>query len=317
MRVSRRLILIGVVIVILAGCVGYTNLPREGTAEGKIAMKVGTMPDEATLPYYVAEREGIFAEHGLDVEVVPFTSAMERDSALIGGEIDAGQNDPVGVLVLRNAGYDVKIVSRELEETPEHMRIAIVASPQSGITSVEDLEGKQLVISRNTIMEWVADNLLGNVSVKKIEEKRVPIRMQMLLDNKYEAAILPEPLASYAIHRGATKVISDSELDKTVSETVIVFRGEFIDEHPESVSKFLDAYDEAVERINANPENYREMLVEIAKIPEEIAESYRMATYMKAQRYPRDSFEDVLSWMKGKGLVTQEIIYEDVIYETA
>ncbi len=320
MPVNRKLILIAVVAVIVVGCAGCINPPQEGaTAEGNIAMKVGTMPDEATLPYYVAEREGIFADHGLDVEVVPFMSAMERDSAFIAGEIDAGQNDPVGVLVLRNAGYDVKVVSSELKETPEKMRFAIIASPHSNITSVADLEGKNIAISRNTVMEWIADNLLGDVTekVNKIEEKRVPIRMQMLLDDEYDAATLPEPLASYAIYKGATLVISDSEFDKTIGYTVIVFRGEFIEEHPDSVNNFLDAYNEAVERINANPENYRDLLVEIAKVPEEIAGSYEMATYMKAQQYPRDNFEDVLSWMQSKGLVTQEILYEDVIYGSA
>ena len=327
MSANRKLILIAVVLVIVAGCAGCLDQSQEGGSTGEtsqedvvekaIAMKVGAMPDEATLPYYVAEREGIFADYGLDVEVVPFMSAMERDSAFIAGETDAGQNDPVGVLVLRNAGYDIKVVSRELHETPEKMRFAILASPNSDINSVADLEGKQIAISSNTVMEWIADNLLGDVTAEKIEEKKVPIRMQMLLEDKYDAATLPDPLASYAIHKGATLVISDSEFDKTIGYTVIVFRGEFINEHPESVAKFLDAYNEAVERINANPENYRDLVVEIAKIPEEIAGSYNMAIYMKAQQYPRDNFDEVLSWMKSKGLVTQEILYEDAIYESA
>jgi NitT/TauT family transport system substrate-binding protein len=325
MRANRKLILLAVVLIIVAGCAGCVNQPQEGGSAGEpspggaveeaIVMKVGAMPDEATLPYYVAEREEIFAEHGLDAEVVPFMSAMERDSALIAGEIDAEQNDPVGVLVLRNAGYNAKVVSCEMHETPEKMRFAVVASPNSNITTVEDLEGKQVAISSNTVIEWITDNLLGDVTTDKIEEKKVPIRMQMLLEDKYEAATLPEPLASYAIHKGAKLVISDSEFDKTIGYTVIVFRGEFIEEHPESVVQFLAAYNEAVERINANPENYRSLLVEIAKVPEEIAESYTMGTYMPAQQYPRDNFEDVLSWMESKDLATQEILYEDLIYE--
>jgi len=327
MSANKKLILLAVVLVIVAGCAGCLDQSQEGGSTGEpsqegvveeaIAMKVGAMPDEATLPYYVAEREGIFLEYGLDVEVVPFMSAMERDSALIAGEIDAGQNDPVGVLVLRNAGYNAKVVSQEMHETPEKMRFAILASPNSNINSVADLEGKQIAISSNTVMEWIADNLLGDVTVTKIEEKKLPIRMQMLLEDKYEAATLPDPLASYAIYKGATLVISDSEFDKTIGYTVIVFRGEFIEEHPDSVAKFLAAYNEAVERINANPENYRELVVEIAKVPEEIASSYKMGTYMKAQQYPRDNFDAVLSWMQNKGLVTEEILYEDVIYESA
>jgi hypothetical protein len=57
--------------------------------------------------------------------------------------------------------------------------------------------------------------------------------------------------------------------------------------------------------------------VEIAKVPEEIADSYKMGTYMKAAPYPRDNFDAVLSWMQSKGLVTEEILYENVIYESA
>lgn len=309
-----RWILIGVVVLVVAavpGCLEQQEVGGEGAA---IAMKVGAMPDEATLPYYVAEREGIFAAHGLDVEVVPFMSALERDSAFIAGAIDAGENDPVGVLVLRNAGYDIKIVSRELEETPAKMRFALLASPQSDIRSVADLEGKQLAMSSNTVIEWITDSLLGDVQPIKIEEKKVPIRLQLLLEGKYEAATLAEPLASYALYKGAHLISSDAMSEETIGHTVIVFRGKFIDEHPGSVAQFLAAYDEAVDRINAHPEQYRALVVEIAKVPAEIASTYQMATYMKAAPYPEENFEQVLSWMERKGLVTEVISYNDVMY---
>ncbi|NQE06406.1 hypothetical protein C5S32_11105 [ANME-1 cluster archaeon GoMg1] len=311
---------IAIVLIAVAGCAVYFYLSPEGKGElgeEKIGIKIGVMPDEATLPYYVAAREGIFANRGLDVEVVPFHSAMERDSALNACEIDACESDPVGIMVLRNAGYDVRAVSLELQETPEKMRFAILASPNSNVNTLADLEGKEIAISRNTIIEWITDALLGDVNVKKIEVKKVPIRMQMLLADEVEAATLPEPLASYAIHKGAKLIISDAMLDETVSQTVIAFRGDFIKEHPSCVYKFLDAYSEAVERINTNPENYRELLIEVAKIPKEIASSYKMVTYMKPQPYPRDSFAEVLNWMRNKNLVQKDISYEDVINERA
>lgn len=319
MRGRKRLILIAVLMLMLAastlGCIRPPE--EEGRGEARIALKVGTMPDEATLPYYVAAQEGIFAEHGLDVEVVPFMSALERDSALIAGKIDAGENDPVGVLVLRNAGHEITIVSTELHETREKMRFAILASPHSNISSVEELEGKKIAISRNTIIEWVTDALLDGVQANKIEEKKVPLRLQMLLADQVDAATLAEPLASYAMHMGARLLISDSMLNETISYTLIVFRSEFVREHPESVERFLAAYNEAVDRINANPEKYQALVVEIAKVPEEIAGSYQMATYLKAQPYPREKFEAVVSWMQAKGLVTREITYEDVVYHGA
>ena len=113
MRKEIAIILILIAIVVaIAGCI---RKPQEGgIAATKI--KIGVMPDEATLPYYVAAQEGIFTNHGLNVEIIPFQSAMERDSALIAGEIEGAEHDPVGVALMRNAGYDLKIVSIELQE---------------------------------------------------------------------------------------------------------------------------------------------------------------------------------------------------------
>jgi NitT/TauT family transport system substrate-binding protein len=160
----RKYIAIALALIVIAGSISLGCISQE---ESKI--KVGVMPDEATLPYYVAVEEGIFANHGLDMEVVPFLSAMERDSALIAGEIDAGENDPVGVILLRNAGYDAKIVSTELQETAKKMRFAIVASLGSNINSIEDLEGKKIAISSNTIIEYITDTLLDDVHADKVE----------------------------------------------------------------------------------------------------------------------------------------------------
>jgi len=208
----------------------------------------------------------------------------------------------------------MKIVSLELQETADKMRFAIIAGSQSNISSVADLEGREIAISSNTIIEYITDTLRGDVQLQKLERKKVPIRMQMLLDNEVDAATLPEPLASYALFQGANLVISDAMLNRTISQTVIVFSGDYIEKHPDSVDTFLDAYSEAVSRINANPENYRLLLVEKTRIPEEIAAEYKIATYLPPQQYPKDKYEKVLQWMQSKDLVQHEIAYEDVVF---
>ena len=307
----RKEIVLVALIILLSGCIS-----QESDKEGEEAtIKVGVMPDEASLPYHVADKEGLFAAHGLHVEVVPFQSAMERDTALRAGEIDAGENDPVGVLLLRDTGYDVKIVSLELHDTADKMRFAIIASPQSNISTVEDLEGKTIAISDNTIIEYVTDTVLGDVQPDKVDVKKLPLRVSMLLSGQIDAATLSEPLASYVVHQGAQLVISDAMLGRNISQTVIVFSGEFISAHPDCVDTFLAAYSEAVDRINANPENYRALLVEKTRIPEEIAGSYTIATYLHPQPYPAEKFEEVLQWMQSNNLVHGDMSYEDVVRE--
>jgi len=309
----KEIAIILILIAIAIACCGCIRKPQEGgIAATKI--EIGVMPDEATLPYYVAAQEGIFTNHGLDVEIIPFQSAMERDSALIAGEIDGAEHDPVGVALMRNAGYDLKIVSIELQETPSKMRFAIIASPASDISSVADLNGKKIAISRNTIIEYITDTLVGDTALKKVEVKKVPLRLQMLLNNEIDAATLPEPLASYALYKGARLVISDSMLNRTISQTVIVFRADFLNNNSEAVNEFLAAYGEAVKRINANPEKYRALLVEKTHIPHEIASNYTIATYLQPQVYPETDFDTVIHWLWAKNLLHRTISYEDTIW---
>ena len=290
-----------------------------GTVAGMIILllkrrtiKIGVMPDEAALPYYVAERDGIFADHGVKVKVVPFQSALERDNALTDGKIDAAESDPVGAILLRNAGFDAKIVNIELQETPEKLRFAIVVNSGSGISSVGDLEGRKIAIPRDTMIEYITDALLGDVDMDKVAVDEVPAQMQMVLDD-VDAATLPEPLVSYAIHRGAKLILSDATLNRGISQTVMVSSGKFIKKNPKRMTKFLDAYREAVERINAASENYRALLVETVRIPEEIAESYTIATYLQPQQYPREKFESVLIWMQSRDLIRNGISYTDMV----
>jgi len=307
--------LILIAIAVAIACCGCIRKPQGG--EGGVAttkIKIGALPNEATLPYYVAAQEGIFTNHGLNVEIIPFLSAMERDSALIAGEIDGGGNDPVSVALMRNAGYDLKIVSLGLQATPDKMRFAILASPASNISSVADLNGKKIAISRNTIIDYITDTLVGDTAVEKVEVKKMPLRMQMLLNNEIDAATLPEPLASYALYKGARLVISDSMLNQTISPGVIIFRADFLNKNPEAVHEFLAAYGEAVKRINANPEKYRALLVEKTHIPSEIASNYTIATYRQPQAYPKTDFDTVIHWLRAKNLLHRTISYEDTIW---
>ena len=127
-EIAITLILIAIAIA-CCGCITNTNKEEGGSSIVATKIKIGLMPDEATLPYYVAAQEGIFTNHGLDVEIIPFQSAMERDSALIAGEIDGGGNDPVSVALMRNAGYDLKIVSLGLQATPDKLSLIHISEP--------------------------------------------------------------------------------------------------------------------------------------------------------------------------------------------
>lgn len=316
----KRIILILVIVIasiFLSGCLGSESDGDGYKGEANATIKFGVLPIEDAFPVFVAREEGIFAKHGLDVEVSSFQSAMERDSALTAGEVDGVVTDPLAVMLHRNSGYDFRIVSIGLGMEPGEGVFAILASPKSNIDSVEDLEGKTVGVSSNTIIEYVTDRMLANegVEVQKEGIKSIPLRLQMLMNNNIDAATLPEPLASLAEHQGAKLILSDADTNESISQTVIVFDQEFIDEHPGAVENFLQAYGEAVEGINSHPDQYRDLFIETANIPEPLTESYSIPHYPHPQTYPKDFYQEVNEWAKKEGLIKEEIPYSQVVYD--
>ncbi len=291
--------------LLLLGCSG----------EKSEKIKVGILPIEDSLPLVVAEEEGMFAKHGLDVEIVSFNSALERDAALMAGEVDAVITDPLAVILLRDKGYDVRIVSICLGKNPNEGVFAILAAPNSTINTVRDLDGKKIAISSNTIIEYVTDVMLAKYGINytKVEIKQIPVRMRTLLDGKVDAATLPEPLASFAVSQGAKLVLSDAMENESITQTVIAFRGDFVDHRKDELKEFMKAYEEAVKAINSDKEKYRQKFIDIARVPEKIADSYPMPDYPPPETFPKKFYSRYLNWAIEKGLIEKEIAYEDAV----
>ncbi|WP_202319163.1 MetQ/NlpA family ABC transporter substrate-binding protein [Archaeoglobus neptunius] len=306
----KRLLLVGAVTAVILAAVlsGCSGENREATK-----IRVGILPIEDSLPLVVARDEGIFEKYGLNVEIISFNSALERDAALMAGEVDAVVTDPLAVILLNDRGYDVRIVTICLGEKPDEGVFAVLAAPNSKINSVDDLEGKKVAISSNTIIEYVTDIMLSGINYTKVEIKQIPVRMRTLLDGKVDAATLPEPLASYAVSQGAKLVIADSMMNESVTQTVIAFRGDFIDKNKDEVKKFLDAYAEAVKTINGNKDRYRDKFIQIARVPKEISENYPMPDYPMPGKFPKSFYERYLVWALKKGLIRKEVPYDKAV----
>ena len=279
----------------------YSSAAAEG-------LKIGLLQIEDSVPFYVAEKEGFYQQEEVQVELVPFLSALERDSALTAGAIDGAISDPIGALLLDKGRELIKITSLGLGKTPAEGVFAILAAPSSGVKTLDDLKGVEIAVSNSTIIEYVTDRLLEQQGfspeeIRKIEVKKMPIRMQMLLDGSVQAATLPEPLSSIAAGKGARILISDADQDTSLSQTVVVISSEALASKKEAVQSLFRAYGRAVESINADPESYRTLVMEKGRIPPFLADSYPIAVYPAPEPFGRDLYEPAAQWLASKGLI--------------
>ncbi len=281
------------------------------------SLKIGLLPIEDSLPFYIAEEEKLYAGENLEVELIPFQSAIERDSALAAGAIDGAIDDPIGALLFDQGHGRLKITSICLGAKPAEGVFAILAAPGSNLKTVNDLKGVEIAVSNSTIIEYVTDKILAgqgfiSAEIKKLEVVKMPIRMQMLLSGAVKAATLPEPLASIAVGKGATVLISDAVGEESLSQTVIVFRSEVLAKQKPEIGAFFRAYTRAVQAINSDPEKFRALFVDKGRIPPFLAKSYPIPQYPLPAPFSPALYKPVIDWLTGKKL-TAAIPYADMV----
>ncbi len=99
-----------------------------------------------------------------------------------------------------------------------------------------------------------------------------------------------------------------------MSQTVLVLSRKYTlgSAGNEAVRRLLAVWNRGVEAVNRQPEAWRAVLAEKARLPEPIRATYRVNRYPTAQRPSRADVERVLQWMGAKGLLRAPVTYDDL-----
>jgi NitT/TauT family transport system substrate-binding protein len=319
-RITAALIALAMLALAAAGCQpAKTTATKKADPIKTAKIRVGVLPVEDALPIFTAEQKGYFTKNHLEVEVVNFNSALECDAAFQAGKIDGFMGDIVGAALLENAGFDVSIVTTILGSGPKEGRFAIVAAPKSGITTVEQLKNVPIGTASNTVIDYMINASLSAKGfkpdeIKTVEIKKLPVRLQMLLSGQLQAAGLPNLMVVLAEKQGA-KVIVDDTKGKNLSQTIVLFKTDFIKSNTAGIERFLKSLNEAAISINKNPNAFRGLLVDKAKLPPTLANSYQVSKYPASTLPNKSDVDNLLKWMKGKGLISPAITYKSITME--
>ncbi|MDA1097146.1 MAG: MetQ/NlpA family ABC transporter substrate-binding protein [Chloroflexi bacterium] len=313
-------------LVVVAGCSSAAKepaptapadqQPTEVAVATPTKVRVGLLPIIDSVPFYAAEADGLFRDVGLDVELISFGSALERNVALEAGEIDGQLADLIATGLLNNDEHRVTIVKTLYRANDQRAMISLVAGKNSGISSPADLVGKDVAISHNSLIEYHLDQYLDAAgiardAVSKVEVASIPIRMEMLSQGQVAAAVLPEPLTSLAIMGGGTVILEDKE--SRLGLSVLEFSTTFLEKNRDAVQRFVAAHEKAVRRINADSSTYQHLLPERARLPEVLIGSFGMPPFPEGAVPTEAEIAQSYVWLVEKQLVTEPRAYTVVV----
>jgi NitT/TauT family transport system substrate-binding protein len=333
---TLRVLIPALLALLLAACgapAGVETPPATPADPSAAVIKIGLLRIDDSVPFYVAEKEGLFAAHGVTAQLVPFNSSADQAKAMEAGELDMAMNDLIVQALMRKGGTDTKVVAVAFGATPAEGRFLLVGAPGSGLTAptpggadgrIVGAAGKTVAISSNTMMDFLLSQFaaLGFFApdlsdVQIVSMPNLMLRVEALIEGRdIQMAILPDPLAAYAVRAGCPVLIDDTALGVNLSQSVTLATETALRERRDEVSRVLAAYFAAMRLINENPDAYRDFCLETANVPAELSATYPTPSYTPGALPAEEDLTRVMDWLVERGLLAEAYSYAETVDTT-
>lgn len=191
----------------LASCNGQEAMLSDADTRDSSTLFVAVMPIEDCLPLYLAEQRGLGDTLGLKLKLLRYDALMDIDTAYILRHADVAWEDSFRLAQYHrqtpNFATDSALKEPDTLWMPTEGRWCFIASRKGKIKKLKDLNERMVGITRWSLADTLCNIVVNQAGVNQQDVYRpqinnVKLRMRMLRENLLDAAILPEPYASWA-----------------------------------------------------------------------------------------------------------------------
>ncbi|NOU81200.1 transporter substrate-binding domain-containing protein [Paenibacillus sp. LMG 31459] len=281
----------------------------EAPAEA-VTLSLGLLPSIDAIPFIIAHEQGFDKEHNVNLDIQTFKSAKDRDVAFQAGKVDGLSADLVAISIYNEAGLDVKITSTTTGEFD-------LLTGNDEVKEVKDLKGKTVILSKNTSTQYTVAMMLKQAGLTEdditvTEVPQIPTRLELLKNNKADAAVLPEPFVTMGRTAGL-RVLSSTH-SAGINPFVLAFPQSAIDAKGQGIRDMYAAYDEAVDYMKTHDQSeYIDLIIKEVGYPDTLKNEIKVPEYLPAYQVDVKEVEAAFAWAREKGLLTKNISAEDVI----
>ncbi len=215
-------------------------------------------------PLSLADKADIFKRNGVDVEL-RMIPPVPRSAALASGALNAAATTVDQHIVWMSAGIpSVQVALIDKSNGGDGLAV------RSGINSIKDLKGKSVnVDGPGTVQHFMLSYILqkNGLTIQDVIRSTMAAQpaAQAFVTGQGDAAVTYEPyLSTVRANPDAGRILVTSR-DYPVVIDVLVFRTDFIKQHPQVVKKVVDSFFEAQEMIRREPAKSFELMGSVVK----------------------------------------------------
>lgn len=274
-----------------------------------------------SIPFFVAEEKGYFKDAHINVQATAEQDASLITSALLSNQADVGlpvtAND-VFLIEAKQPG-NLKLFLAGVE-TPKNSLTMILVSSNSSISSVSDLKGKKVGTLPGSVGDVLPKMIFKNYFDPSLVTL-VPLPPQDMINaltaGRIDALWTVEPITNIAINSGAVKPIllsADTTIMNPFPVLGYAFTTKFVNEHPDTAQKIVGIMKNAVDYMNANPNETRSILANYTGFPESVTGVLGWEEYPDASSV-QQGYQTFADKMFDMGFLDHKIDTKDIIYQ--
>ncbi len=296
-----------------------------GVFAAEEVVKVGYLRIVMSLPTYVAQDKGFFAQEGLKVELIPFDSGTAIIDALMAGRIDSiGSTSTTGLwFAAQTAPNRFKIfLLYGTTSMEEDNAFSVVVKKGSTLKGLKDLKGKKVGTYPGGSSVALARAVIRTQidPAKVIFTEIAPSNMiQTLAAGQIDAFFAPEPSGMIAVAQGVGRYLMKGplvllELRRGIPGAAFAFSAKLLQKRPEQARKLKACLDKAVDYIRSNEKVVRPYLVKYTGLPEAVAMSISFDQWIKLDEYDKRAGQEYFDLLYKEGAYKERVDTTELYY---
>lgn len=317
----RKGIAIGAVLTALvaltAACSSGSSSSHKSSG-GLTTVNLGYVPFDDDAVLFLAVEKGIFAKHGLKVNLHEAASPSPIVASMASGQYQFGFVTTPVLINANLAGQKVQCVSVvDGQVDPKSDSAGFVASPKSGITSLAGLSGKKIgVVQLSSINLFAAKKLASDAGSSGMQFVAIPFPQmpQALASGRIDAAVVTSPFLQTALKAGA-KVLAYPNSKLFPNGTIYCYgaTSKYLAGNGKTAQKFQASINEATTYAKTHLTEEKATLVKYLKLSSADAQKQKIASNY-VPKLNEASIAGIQTLMKDQGAIKSTLDPKSLIW---
>ncbi len=279
-------------------------------------LNVAVLPTLSCLPVYYAQRMGMFDSAGVSVRLWRYRAQMDVDTSVLRRHVQLAVSDPFRAIRLQSDSLCISPLLAMDEP------LSLMALKGKRVKQMQQMKEKTVAVCRLSCTDYwcqrmTADARIDLSQIFRPQVNDIYLRADMLRNGLLDAAMLPEPYATWAAMEGHKRIRRTKPPCICNALWIAPHRERDHNSHEAQAQAFARIYREAIERmaISTQADTLRAILTSEYGLPPLLADSIQLPEMPKPRTVTAQEMDTAAAWLREQNRLPKKYSTQDFLLQ--